>query len=98
MTAFYPDLAGELIYTFQHPMDRVIEIRGRGNNTVGVPLLLREISVPSIDNIVRIANEVVHGMSSVGVLLRIDIAVGQFETYVDYRNFKVPARVNIHPL
>jgi hypothetical protein len=54
--------------------------------------------VPSIDNIVRIANEVVHGMSSVGVLLRIDIAVGPFEIYVDYRNFKVPARVNIHPL
>ena len=24
MTAFYPDLAGELIYTFQHPMDRVL--------------------------------------------------------------------------
>ena len=23
------------------------------------------------------------------MLLRIDIAVGQFETYVDYRNFKV---------
>jgi hypothetical protein len=98
MTAFYPDLTGELVYTFQHPFDQVYALHGRGNNTVGVPLMLSEITIPSIDNIVRLAKEVMHGMSSVGILLRLDIAVGPFEIKIDYRNFKVPARIIIHPI